>query len=462
MPDSSINRREKILEGNILKNVWFLSWPIVLQNVLQTTMGLVDLRMVNHLGHEAIAAVGIGRQVIMIVMVMVLAIQAGATAVIARKLGERDNKNAESAAGQAILMVILFAAFFTPIGIVSSGFLLWLMGAESAVQALGVPYMQVFFATLVFFMGNFMVKAIFHGTGNTKTPLYINIIMNLFNFVANLFLIYGIGFFPELGVTGAALGTALSRFVGMSLGIYALNAGENLVKLRLRSVFKFSLAEMKEILRIGTPTALQGVSRNLSTLLLVSMVTRTAAGSYAAAAFPIGMKVNQLAIMPGLAIGQAATTMVGMNLGNKDSDRAEESGWMAAKVGCGLMTTIALINFIMAPHILRFFTNEPEVVEIGSQFIRIIAVSEPFHAIGAVLSKGMQGAGYTMVPFYLTTLSWLIIRVPLAYLLAFPMAFQSTGVWISMNLTYVLQAVLVAIAFKRGRWKETKLKAYSS
>jgi len=418
--------------------------------------------MVGVLGHEAIAAVGIGRQVIMIIMVLVLAISAGATAVVARKLGEKDTDQAESAAGQAIMLVIIFTAVMTPVGILSSETLLILLGAEPGVLVLGVQYMHVFFLGIGFFLANFMCKAIFHGAGDTKTPLYINIIVNIVNLIGNFLLIYGIWIFPELGVRGAAVASVLSRFVGTFLGIMALNSGRYALRLRLKSIFRFSIPEMKEMLRIGTPTAFQGVSRNISTLILISMITRTAAGGFAAAAFPVGMKVNQFAIMPGLAIGQAATTLVGMNLGAEKTKRAEESGWMAAKVGIVVMTTIAAINFIFAPHIMSFFADEPEVIAIGTNFIRVIAIAEPFHAIGVILSKGMQGAGYTMMPFYLTVFSWVIVRVPLAYILAFNMGMESTGVWISMNLTFILQAVLVATTFNRGTWKETKLRAFTS
>ncbi|ACB85908.1 MATE family efflux transporter [Natranaerobius thermophilus] len=462
MAKSTMTRRERILEGNLLHSVCYLAWPIVLQSLLHVTMGMADLRMVNHLGHEAIAAVGIGRQVIMIILVMVLAIQAGAVAVVARKLGEKNYEHAESAAGQAMTLVLLFALVMTPVGILSSRLLLTLMGAKPGVMALGVPYMQVFFLGIVFFMGNFMCKAIFHGLGDTRTPLYINIAVNGINLIGNFFLIYGLWFFPELGVIGAAVASAFSRLVGTVLGIVVLNKGHYAIRIRLSHVLKFSFEEIKEILRIGMPTAFQGMSRNISTLLLVSMITRTAAGGFAAAAFPVGMKVNQFAIMPGIAIGQATTTMVGMNLGNENPKRAEQCGWTASRVGSILMSAIALINFIFAPQIMSFFAEESEVIEIGTAFIRIIAVAEPFHALGVILSKGMQGAGYTLVPFYLTVISWLGIRVPLAYLLAFPLNLQSTGVWISMNATFILQAVLVATAFKRGTWKEAKLKAYST
>ncbi|OWZ84928.1 MATE family efflux transporter [Natranaerobius trueperi] len=462
MPKPSISREQKLLHGNILRGVWYLAWPIVIQSLLHVFMGMADLRMVSGLGHEAIAAVGIGRQVIMIILVMILAVSAGATAVVARKLGERNTEEAESAAGQAMMLVILFAMVMTPLGILSSRTLLLILGAEPEVLALGLPYMQIFFTGIVFFLGNFMCKAIFQGAGDTKTPLYINTIVNIVNLLGNFLLIYGVWIFPELGVRGAAIASVISRFVGTSLGVMALNSNRYAIKLTFKSVFRLSIPEMKEMLRIGTPTAFQGVSRNISTLLLVSMITRTAAGGFAAAAFPIGMKVNQFAIMPGLAIGQATTTLVGMNLGASNPDRAEKSGWTASKVGSIVMATIAGISFIFAPQIMSFFTQEPEVITIGATFIRVVALAEPFHAVGLILSKSMQGAGYTLMPFYLTVFSWLIVRVPLAYILAFLVGLESNGIWISINLTFILQAILVAITFKRGNWKKTKLKTYES
>lgn len=461
MGNAPLSQREKLLQGNILHSLWFLAWPIVLQSFLHVFMGMADLRMVGVLGHEAIAAVGIGRQVIMIIMVMILAVSAGATAVVARKLGEKHYQEAGRAAGQAFALVFLFALVMTPVGIFSAETLLVLLGAEDEVVALGTDYMQIFFLGVVFFLGNFMAKAIFHGSGDTKTPLYINIIVNAVNLMGNFFLIYGLWIFPPLGVQGAAVASVFSRFIGTFLGIWALNSGNYAFKLRLRAVLRFSVSEMKEILRIGAPAGFQGVSRHISTIILISMITRTAAGGFAAAAFPVGMKVNQFALMPGLAIGQATTTLIGMNLGAGNPERAVQTGWTASKMGVAVMSVIATFSFLFAPQIMGFFADEPGVIAVGTNFIRVIAIAEPFHALGIVLSRGMQGAGYTLVPFYITVFSWLIVRVPLAYCLAFPGAMGADGVWLSMNLTFILQALLVLMVFRSGYWKTAKMSRFA-
>lgn len=302
-----------------------------------------------------------------------------------------------------------------------------------------------------------MINTVLQGAGDTRTPLFIQIIVNIVNIIGNYLFIFGVGIFPALGVMGAALGSVLSRFVGMTLGLLVLFSGRYALTLRLQSFLTLQIPQMGQILQIGIPAALQGLSRNISTIILLGMVARTPFSTAAISAFSIGAKVGQYSLMPGLAVGASATTLVGMNLGAKNTSRAEESGWMASRLGVLVMGLFALLSFIFAPHIITFFVQDEAVMHIGTLFIRIIALAEPFHAIGIVLSKSLQGAGDTKTPFYITVFCWIIIRIPLAYFLAFVMGFYSTGIWWAMNLTVILQGVMVALRFRAGHWKGIEL-----
>lgn len=453
MADHSV----RLTTGSISRGVWFLAWPVVIQSLLQVFIGTVDLKMVGYLGPEAIAAVGIGRQIILIIMILILAVSTGATAVVARLCGAGDREGAGKVAAQALILCLFFAIVMTPIGLISAEGMLFLLGAEQEVIGLGLDYMRVFFLGVIFFLGNFMINTVIQGAGDTRTPLLIQIVANIVNIVANYLFIFGVGIFPNLGVMGAAVGSVLSRFTGMSIGLYVLFSGRYALTIRLRYFSSLMTQQLKRILQIGFPAALQGLSRNISTIVLLGMVARTPGSTAAVSAFSIGMKISQYSLMPGLAVGAAATTLVGMNLGARNASRAEESGWVATGIGALVMGLFAFLAFLFAPQIVTFFVRDEAVLTIGTQFIRIIALAEPFHAVGIVLSKGLQGAGDTKPPFYITVFCWIAVRIPLAYFLAFVMGYDSMGVWWAISLTVILQGILVALRFREGQWKSIKV-----
>jgi len=406
---------------------------------------------------DAIAAVGLGRQIIMIIMILVLAISTGVTALVARNVGKGDQEQASRAAGNAFTLVLMFSAVMTIVGMLSARQTLLALGASATVMDMGLSYMNIFYLSIVFFLSNFMARSIFQGAGDTKTPLYIDIFMNVANVFFNYMFIYGIWFFPEMGVAGAAMGSAIARFLGAAMGWGALLSGRFTLRLTTRHFWGFDINGMWAILSIGIPAAFQGLARNLSNILVVAMLARTVSGMVAISAFTVGMNINQYALMPGLAVGTAAAALTGINLGAGDSKRAEKSGWAAAGVGAGIMGFFGLVSFVFAPQLLAFFSDDPEMIAVGVVFVRVVAISEPFHALGIVLSRSMQGAGYTFWPFVITTFSWVIIRVPLAWTLAFNAGLQATGIWIALSATYILSGILAVALYRRGEWMVNKL-----
>lgn len=452
------NERVKKLQNvGVLPAVLALAAPVVAQSLLQVLIGTVDLKMVGALGSDAIAAVGMGRQVIMIIMILVMAISTGATALVARNVGRGDQRAAARSAGNSFTLVWIFALVMTVVGILTSRWILQVLGATEDVMGLSLSYMRIFYLSIVFFLSNFMARSIFQGAGDTKTPLYIDIIMNLCNVLFNYVFIYGVWIFPEMGVAGAAMGSAIARFIGSALGWGALLSGKFALRVTWKDLFGFDLSGMWRILAIGIPAAFQGLARNISNILVVAMLARTAAEMAAISAFTVGMNINQYALMPGLAVGTAAAALTGINLGADNPRRAEQSGWAAAGIGAGIMGFFGLVSFIFAPWLLAFFSDDPEMIAVGVVFVRVIAVSEPFHALGIILSRSMQGAGYTFWPFVVTTFSWVVVRLPMAWLLAFSVGWQATGIWISLSATYILSGVLSVALYRRGQWKVKKL-----
>ncbi|NLC03884.1 MAG: MATE family efflux transporter [Tissierellia bacterium] len=467
MIEKSNKRRDFLLNNeNIYYNVIYLAWPIIIQSLLQVSIGTIDIKMVGSLGVDAISAVGTGRNIIMLIMVLVMAISTGTIAMISRFTGMNDHKSVSKSAGQAFFLSIVASAFMIPLGLLTNEWILHLLGVNDNVLILAKEYMAIFFVSIPFFLLNFMAKSIFQGAGDTKTPLIIDIIMNGMNVLGNFVFIYGLWIFPEMGVGGAAMGTLVARLIGAILGWAALMSGRFIVKVDLIDMIKPKWEVGRQILKIGLPSALQGLSRNISRFLIFAILARTLQAEAAVPAYVIGTNLNQYALMPGLAIGTAAATLSGMNIGADKLERANKTAKVCALLGAILMGTLALIFVIFSTPFIKFFLDEmnPEVLRIGKSFLIIIGLSEPLHAVTISLSRTMQGAGYTKYPFLVTFVSWLLIRVSLCYLLALVFGMGSTGVWIGISVSTVISGLLSIVVFRRGRWKYVEIEEadYSS
>ncbi|MFA5523591.1 MAG: MATE family efflux transporter [Tissierellales bacterium] len=453
-------KREFLLNNeNLYKNAAYLALPVVVQSLLQVSIGTIDMKMVSSVGVDAISAVGSSRNIVNLIMILVMAISTGTTAMVSRFVGRDDRKNASLSAGQSFYLCLLASIFMVPLGLLINKPSLRLLGVNDNVLVLAEGYMTVFFLGIPFFLLHFMAKAIFQGAGDTKTPLLIDIVMNITNVVFNYFFIFGVWIFPEMGVAGAAMGSAIARLVGASLGWGALLSGKFVLKVDYIHMIKPYWDRGKQIINIGFPAALQGLTRNISTFALFAILARTTYGDAAVPAYVIGTNLNQYSLMPGLAVGTAAATLSGMNIGAKKLKRAEDSGIACTVLGAILMMFFAIVFAIFAEPFINFFLDEPnaDVLRIGRAFLYIIAISEPFHAATIILSRTMQGAGYTRKPFWITFSCWLVIRVTLAYLLAFVFNLQSTGVWIGISMSTIVSGIMAYYLFKLGKWKYVKI-----
>jgi len=283
--------------------------------------------------------------------------------------------------------------------------------------------------------------------------------MNIVNVIGNYIFIFGMFGVPAYGVAGAAMGTALSRFISVLVSWGLLLSGKFDVKVRLQHMFKPVWEASRQIMDIGIPSGLQGLSRNATTFVMFAILARTLDAEFAVPAFVIGTNLNQYALMPGLAIGTAAATLSGMNLGAKQYDRAEASGKATAILGAIVMFGISLLFVLFSNSFINFFLEDANqaVVRIGTMFLIIIGISEPLHAASIILSRTMQGAGYTKKPFQITFVSWVVIRVLLALILGLLLGFDSTGVWIAISATNIISGIWSYAVFKRGKWKEVSI-----
>ncbi|MGO1369901.1 MATE family efflux transporter [Senegalia sp. (in: firmicutes)] len=461
MSRKSISKRELLINNeNLYFNVIYLAWPIILQSLLQVLIGTIDIKMVGSLGVDAISAVGTGRNIIMLIMILVMAISTGTVAMISRFTGMEDHKGVSVTAGQAFFLSIVAAAFMIPTGLLTNEWILNILGVHDNVLILAKEYMSIFFISIPFFLLNFMAKSIFQGAGDTKTPLIIDIVMNAMNVLGNFIFIFGFWIFPAMGVSGAAMGTLVARLIGSILGWGALVSGKFVVKVDIMDMIRPKWEIGKQIISIGLPTAFQGLSRNISRFIIFAILARTITAEAAVPAYVIGTNLNQYALMPGLAVGTAAATLSGMNIGAKKFERAYKMGKICALLGAILMGVLAFIFAVFSTPLIKFFLNEsnPEVLQIGKTFLIIIGLSEPLHAVTITLSRTMQGAGYTKYPFLITLVSWIFIRISLSYILAISFNLGPTGVWIGIAVSTVISGLLSYLLFKKKDWQCVKIK----
>lgn len=451
------------LDRKLLGTIGNLAYPVVLANLLQATVGIVDIWMVSRLGTQATAAVGLSRQLIMIVIISVAGLAVGTRTMVAQFTGARRPDMVTRVVVQSILVTFFVSVGTSLVGVVFGPLLLVVVGAGPEITALGTPYMQLFFALSIFMIFNFMFNAMLQGAGDMKTPLAIMAFINVIHVFFNYMFIYGVGPFPEMGVTGAAAGTMTSRFVGVLIGLGVLFSGRFAVKISTRASFLPDRDLMRRLLRIGIPVAGQNVVRTLANFGFLWVVTNSAAAGFRrqanVAAYTIGIQSEAFSFMPALALAIVATTLVGQAQGAGDSSEAERRGWIVGVIGVVAMSMIGVVLFLFAPQIISVFNEagDEAVAEAGIAYLRINALVEAFLALAIVMRGGLDGAGDTRPPLYYTILSQWLIRLPLSYALVMSLNMGINGAWYAMAFSTVIQGILTANRFRSNRWKYIKV-----
>ena len=420
-------------------------------------MGIVDIYMVGRLGPEAISAVGISRVIIMVIAVMMIAVTTGAFAMVAQFIGAGSLRQASATAKQSFTLVALISVGLSLLGIATARVSLEALSLAPEVVDLGTPYLRVFFAGMIFMTLNFAVTNCLYGAGDTRTPLYINILIGAVKVVASYLLIFGVWGLPELGVIGAAAGTVIGRICGVTVGFALLYSGRFRLKLLPGTSYLPDLDLARRILRIGVPSALQGLFRNGSGVVFVKLVALTDAGTAAVAALSIGNQMERVLRRTSLAIGTAATTLVGQNLGAENPGQAERSGWTTVLVGVASMALLGAPVALFARPLLGIFTDAPDVIQVGVVYFYAMAMAEPFMCMAITAGGGLRGAGDTRPGLYYTLVSQWLIRLPVGYFLAFHLGYDITGLWAALVLFSALQGFLTMRKFAKGEWKEREI-----
>ncbi|MBN2097017.1 MAG: MATE family efflux transporter, partial [Candidatus Omnitrophica bacterium] len=427
-----------LTEGNVIKNIWALTLPMMLGNILQTSFNVVDMIWVGRLGAEAIAAVAMGGVVLMVVITFIIGIATGTLALIARQIGAKDLKSADHVAMQSLIIGGVLSLVLAVMGIIFARPILQALGAKAAVLELGTEYLKIILMGGLMMVYLFLANAILRGAGDALTPMFLMIAATVLNIILDPLMIFGIGF-PPMGVNGAALATVLSRGLAAVAGLYLLFQGRLGVRLHLSKIY-VDFSTILRIIKIGFPNSIQMALRSVVGLVLMTIVAGY--GQFAVAAYGIGLRIFSVVLMPGFALAGSAATLVGQNLGANKLLRAETSARSAAHFNSLMMGLAGIIFFVFSAKLVSVFSPNPDIIRLGSKYLRITSFGYIFIAQGLVLGRSLMGAGDTISPMLIALLSLLGIQIPLALLLPSYRQIGIEGIWWAILFASVLQGLL--------------------
>jgi putative MATE family efflux protein len=435
--------------GSIKRAVFLLAIPMILELSLESVFALVDMFFVGKLGQNAIATVGLTESVISLVYSLAIGISTAATAIVARRIGEKNPEAAAHAGAQALIVSIIGTLLISIFGAVYAGDILSFMGASDEVVREGAIFTRIMFAGSFAIMFLFLINGIFRGAGDAAMAMKSLWIASLINIILCPILIH---FF---GLKGAAIATVTGRSSGVLYQCYHLFKGDRILKLRF-SHFKFDLPVVKSIINIGWPATLQFIIASGSWIILTRLVAETG-GTTASAGYQIAMRNVVFFILPAWGLSNAAATLVGQNLGAKQFLRAEQSVMLTAKYNAVFMSFVMILFLFFSEPIIRFFSHDEAVIAYGVQALQIIGAGYIFYGIGMVMTQALNGAGDTRTPTIINFVGFWLFQIPLAYFLATETGLKSTGAFIAIPVAETLIALLAWYYFKRGKWKEIKV-----
>ena len=441
-------------QGSILGNLWSLSWPMMVTQAITTLGPTIDLMWVGKLGAASIAGVGISGMVVQLVGAFRMGLQTGTRAIVARAIGADNDGEANHAAQQSLVVTVLFSIVMAAIGVFFSRQMLLLLGLEADVIGEGADYLRIQLIGMVTTSFQMLSQSLMQPAGDAVTPMKISIWTRLFHVALSPFLIFGWWIFPRLGVSGAALTGIISQGIAGAWGMWILYSGRTRMRLTMRG-FHFDWKMIWRITRIGIPASIQGMERTSATLLVTWFVIPF--GTLAVAAHSLLDRVGNFVRMPAMAMGNAAGVLAGQNLGAKQPDRAEKTGWLAVGLFTGGMFFVSTIIWFWPEAIIHLFNTQPGLVKIGANFLRIEIVSFTSFGLVMVLNNCLNGVGDTWIPMLNTLVTLWGVQMPLAYILPKVSGLGVYGVRWAMQVALVARGIFFVVYFVTGRWKRTQV-----
>lgn len=449
-----VRRQRDYTAGSLSQSIWLLAVPMVLEMGLVSLYRVADMFWVGKLGADALAAITIGENIRWALSGMAMGQGIGGLAVVARRIGEKDEDAANHATLQAILLALTIALVISVVGFVLAEPMLRLLGTEPRVMPEGLSFLRVTFGGLTGFLMVPIVNSLFRGAGEARIALMVRVFAYGLGLLVEPALVFGWGPLPHLGVAGAALSLVGSQWLGFLFQIGVLVSGRARISISPRHL-RVDLPLMAQIFRIALPSTIQTTLRSLSRATMLGIVALY--GTFAVAAYGVAVRIFMTIFVPGFGLGNAAATLVGQNLGAGKPDRAARSAWVIAAFNGGLMLACAAVIVPFAGQIIGAFNDTPEVVALGTEALRIFAVGYLFSAMGSVIARAFDGAGNT-VPAMVINLSTLWgVQIPLAWILSQVAGWGTSGVWAGLSVANVCNGLIFAGWFLRGKWKEREV-----
>ena len=437
--------------GPVGRALGLLAIPMMLEMSMEAVFAVVDIAFVARLGTDAIAAVGITEALVTVLYAVAVGLGMGITAMVSRRIGARQVDEAARVTGQAIWLGAVLSVAIGIAGVIFAADMLRLVGATESVVQTGAGYTAVLLGGAFSILYLFLLNAAFRGAGDAGIALRSLWVANGLNIILDPCFIFGLGPFPEMGVTGAAVATTIGRGAGVLYQLWYLFDGRGRLKFHLRHLRPVPRL-LKRMILISVGGVGQFLIATSSWIIVMGIIAIY--GSKAVAAYTIALRMLEFVWLPAWGLGNAAATLVGQNLGAGQPERAEDSAWRAVKYNFVFMTVIGFSLLAAAPVITGWFSSDPEVLDIGTTCLRILGIGFPLYAIGLILTQSLNGAGDTFTPTVINLICFWIIQIPLAYWLATQLAAGPNGVFIAIVVSESLITLLSIVVFRRGYWKQ--------
>lgn len=436
--------------GSLTRGITLLAIPMVLEMAMESIFGILDVFWVGRLGGSALAAVAVTEALLTLVFAVALGLSMSTTALVARRIGEGDPDQAAVSSVQAIAVGLGFSVVTGVLGAVFARPLLTLMGAAPEVVAEGSGYTALMLGSNGTILLLFLINAAFRGAGDAAVAMRSLWLANAVNIVLDPCLVFGLGPFPEMGITGAALGTTIGRGVGVLYQLRCLARGGGHLKVERRHL-RLEPEVMLRLLRVSVGGIVQMLIVTASWVGLVRILTPY--GSNVLAGYMIAVRIIVVAILPAWGLSNAAATLVGQNLGAQQPERAERSVWLTGLYNMFVLGAVAVVFILFADPLIRVFASDPEIVRVGVDCLRIVSYGYVVYAWGMVLVQAFNGAGDTMTPTYINVFCYWLFQIPLAFGLTRGLGMGPEGVFAAITAAESLLAIVGMLCFRRGRWK---------
>lgn len=452
--ESVSGTEQDFTEGKLSRAIFLLSIPMVLEMVMESVFAVVDIYFVSKLGADAVATVGITESLVTIIYSLAVGLSMATTALVSRRIGEKNPSGASRTAFQAIITGLVISLFIAIPGAIFAPELLALMGGTVQMQVEYSGYTAIMLGSNGVIMMLFIINSIFRSSGDAAISMRVLWIANLINIGLDPCLIFGLGPFPELGVKGAALATTIGRGVAVIYQFYLLAGAKHRIKISIKDMV-IRARTITQIIRLSLGGIGQSLIATTSWIILMKIVAEF--GSEVLAGYTIGIRVIIFSLLPSWGISNAAATLVGQNLGANKPDRAEKAVWTTGMVNAVFLGIMGVI-FVVAPSFfIKLFIQDPVVVESGAACLRIMSYGFIMYGFGMVIIQAFNGAGDTLTPTKINFVSFWLLEIPLAWLLATKLGFEQNGVYTAIVISESFMTILAFVIFRRGKWKDNRV-----